>query len=202
MKALLLCAALLSACVSAPPTSPYVTARHQTVLVDVGDGHGTGVVLNDNCVLTADHVVNGEDAIVVQTDSGRSVPVKIALEEQALDIAVVCAAESLGAPHITFAKKMPEVYDEVFALGNPLNEHNVMTKGAYQGDSIITAQVAPGNSGGGVFDMQGRYIGFVDALEVYPSSRGMMVFPHLCIIVEIDKIATVLDAAHIGYTRE
>ena len=73
----------------------------------------------------------------------------------------------------------------VSAIGFPLSYQWIFTHGEYQGNSTVTAASAPGNSGGGVFDEDGHYIGLVQTIALYMSPYGALTFGHIVGIVEI-----------------
>lgn len=191
--------AILSGC-AAPKVPPlFANARSQTYLVATPHGHGTGVIINDHCVLTAGHVADGDEYFVVD-DKGTPVAAhKVAIDD-VVDVAVVCANIPLQAKPVTFARSMPEQYAPVFTIGHPLNASLVLTTGRYELNGLISAPAAPGNSGGGVFNADGEYIGLVDTISLYPSTAGVLTFSHLVGIVEVTAIRKFLDDNHVTYS--
>jgi S1-C subfamily serine protease len=179
-------------------TNPWKTARSTTVLVDdlIGD-IGTGVVVNDRCVVTAGHVADVDD-LAITLESGKVIFVRRVAHDDQEDVAAICASVPIDAPTVSFSP-LPAPYDPVFTIGFPLGFKHVLTVGHYQGGTLITAQCAPGNSGGGVFDGMGGYIGFVDSISVARRSTGNMTFPHLCNIVSSKTVAAFLTTNHITY---
>lgn len=191
--------AALSGCAVPKINSLFANARAQTFLIVTPAGHGTGVALNDHCVLTAGHVADADQFFVVD-DTGTATAVHKAAGDDAVDVAVLCADIPLQAKPVTLARAMPEQYAPVFTIGYPLNISRVLTIGHYELDGYVSAPVAPGNSGGGVFNEQGQYIGFVDTISAYPARGGIMAFPHLVGIVEVGAIRKFLDDNKITYT--
>lgn len=210
MKAFVLAILLLSGCASIPnDTDGFMRARASTVHIQaknkgVADGAGTGVVLNSNCVLTAAHVLQDETEFRIETDNGDYwfASMKDAIIDSDIDVGVLCRQDQmLNAPPVHIASKMPALYSRVFTIGYPLNYSKVMTEGRYMGNSLVTAQAGPGNSGGGVFS-DDQYIGFCDTIAMYRAEYGVLGFPHLEGIVEIGQIRAFLDIHHIPYTSE
>ncbi len=193
-------AAAITGCATQPMSNDvYSAAQTSTVLIRTSTGLGTGVVINDKCVLTVAHVAD-EDTVEFLDWKQRVTTVTRTTHDEEKDIAVVCGNASLDLPPVSLRSTMPQRYAEVFTIGNPLKNVNVLTTGRYQLNGIITAQTAPGNSGGGVFDSAGSLIGLVDAIAAYDTPMGMAVFPHLVSIISLPDITSVLDVNHISYT--
>jgi len=187
---------LLAACASVPPQQ---TARNSVVYVATDTGHGSGVVINEKCALTAAHVLDGAKEFILMGEDDAPHIAAIAAVDTDKDIGVVCAAKSLNAPPVQMVDKMPPDWTPVFTIGFPIDKKWILTEGRYQGDSTTTTPVAPGSSGGGVFTEDGKYVGFIDALALYSSPVGVLDFPHLATIIPVTDIRTFLDANHITY---
>jgi S1-C subfamily serine protease len=198
MKYLILLLAL-AGCTSLPTQN---TALNSVVFVETPDGSGSGVVLNDKCIVTADHVIANEQIIMMQNHKGDRFFATKAYENEPSDIAVVCTDKPLKAPPVIFAHDKPEEWEPVFTIGFPMGKKNILTEGRYQGDDVVSLQSAPGNSGGGVFNKDGEYIGFVDSFQVQMTAYGILGFPHITNIVPASKIAELLDKAGINYTKD
>ncbi|PFH12857.1 S1 family peptidase [Burkholderia sp. JKS000303] len=178
--------ATLVACTSLASTQRASVGSVVSVMTD--SGHGTGFPVSKHCVVTAEHVVDGAEKTVRIAGADKvEHQAKVVRQDAQLDIAVVCAEKASMKP-VRFAQRMPDQFAPVYTIGDPLVYNRIMTEGRYQGGSTITADVAPGNSGGPVFDENGDVIGFADALAVMMSPMGVMTFAHLATIVTIDKI--------------
>jgi S1-C subfamily serine protease len=177
---------------------PYQTAVRSSVYVKQGEeGHGSGVVVSDRCIGTVKHVGDTATSVVV---GGREVVVKeVASSTDEVDAAVICADAPLGVPALAFAKEMPLPYSPLFKIGNPMNLHNDVQTGIYEGEDKMSVPVAPGDSGGGVFTADGHLIGFVDAFAVQPTVFGIIDFPHLSIMVKMDAVKVLLKQQGIPY---
>ena len=194
MKALLLFVLLLTGCASLD--SHFPDARSSVVWLETETNGGSGNLVNSRCVVTADHVVNGQTKARMLTFSKHEYAMNVVAEDEDADIAVLCGDTDIDASVVTFAKKMPDVYTKVFTVGFPLHTPWFLTEGRYEDGDMISTEIAPGNSGGGVFDEDGHYMGFVDALKVY---QGTYLFPHLCLIVTGEDVKDFLTANHIEY---
>lgn len=200
MKAAILLALLLAACASSP-LQLYSHARSQTFLVTVPSGHGSGVVINDYCVLTAGHVADDNTDITLTADNGKEFAAVPRAIDKVADIAVICSAKKLDVAPVLISKAMPAQYDSVFVIGFPLDESKVLTTGQYQLNSLITAPSAPGSSGGPVFDADGHWVGLVDTISLYSSPVGVLTFGHMVGIIEIGPVRKFLDDNKISYTN-
>src|SRR6266404_5660837 len=137
-------AAAITGCATQPMSNDvYSAAQTSTVLIRTSTGLGTGVVINDKCVLTVAHVAD-EDTVEFLDWKQRVTTVTRTTHDEEKDIAVVCGNASLDLPPVSLRSTMPQRYAEVFTIGNPLKNVNVLTTGRYQLNGIITAQTAPG----------------------------------------------------------
>jgi S1-C subfamily serine protease len=149
--------AILGAC-SAPKVEQgsYEQARASVHLVNVGGGNGSGVMVAPFLMLTAAHVVGDGKNITV---GPKQYPAKLVHKDEKNDIALLHVA--IVCPCAPFALP-PKQDDTVLVVGFPVN-HNIgiqiATEGRIQGLKEnrlqLSAQAVGGNSGGGVFVMQG-----------------------------------------------
>lgn len=211
MKAFVCLILLLAGCASLPDsTDVFMHSRQSVVYIQAKDAAGmpesagTGVVLNDHCILTAGHVLeDGKDfRITLENDSYWYASDRDAIIDKDIDVGVLCTDSVLDAPPVRIANKMPVVYSRVFTIGYPLSYSKVLTEGRYMGNALVTASAAPGNSGGGIFSMEGVYIGFCDTIALYRQPVGVMTFGHLDGIVETGQIRAFLAIHHIPFTSE
>jgi len=150
---------------------------------------GSGVVIGKKCVLTVAHVVAGGTGLKIQSENGSPMfDATTIFQDDDLDVAVICSKQPLGLTPAKFAAKEPAIYDEVYEEGFPFGVAKVLTVGRWQGDDYITAESAPGNSGGGVFNNNGELVGLTDAIV---GAQGHL-FPHLTVIVDTWTILPLL----------
>lgn len=145
---------------------------------------GSGFIISaDGYILTNYHVIEYADkggyAITVMLHDGTRYEASIVGSEESSDVAVL-KIEATGLTSVSFGDSDAiRVGDEVHAVGNPLGELEFsMTNGHVSAlDRVITtesghdainmfqidAAVNAGNSGGPVYDAQGRVIGVVTA---------------------------------------
>ncbi len=141
-------------------------------------GQGSGVVVRDGgYILTNYHVVDGGSSYQVILPSGEKADAQLVGSDESTDLAVLKVESSEGLVPCTIgqANGMP-IGSTVIAIGNPGGEilANTVTSGiisALQRDVQSTnatrkilyiqhdAAISSGNSGGGLFDVNGRLIG-------------------------------------------
>lgn len=194
MRVVALLMLVSSVCLGAP-LATYQAANQSSVRVYTQDGHGTGVVLTDHCILTAQHVIEKAAFIKAEQVDGTMVPLLVQKQSKDLDLAVLCTKQELKNV-VKVAAHEPQQYEEVFVIGYPLGASEFLTEGRWQKDNFISAECAPGNSGGGVFNSAGELVGIVDAIAAY----GKMVFPHLCLVIPIGTVTTWLGDDYVGTT--
>ena len=140
-------------------------------------GLGSGVLISPDChVLTAAHVVDGSDAIVVKTNRGSMHPAKLLFSEPSADIALIQFIEPLPElPHAALGNSDDlAVGQDVYVLGAPYGLENSYTLGNISGfrefgrlyDGTIVAEfiqtdaaINSGNSGGPMFNSRGEVVG-------------------------------------------
>ena len=190
--------------------------------VQSGTVTGTGFIVSaDGYILTNYHVVeyaaDGSYPITVMLYNGDSYPASIVgYEGEDSDIAVLkIDAEGLSPAALGDSSDI-RVGETVFAVGNPLGELDyTMTRGMISAmdreintgvaDSAINmfqidAAVNSGNSGGPVYDMEGRIIGVVTAK--YSDTYQEMGIEGLGFAIPInDAIAIANDLIENGYVR-
>lgn len=139
---------------------------------------GSGFIISsDGLVLTNNHVVDGATRVTVQLSDGREVPARVLGRDAKTDVAVV-RIEGRGrfTPVRWGDSDHIRVGDSVFAVGSPFGFGNTVTSGilSARGREIgagpyddflqVDAAINSGNSGGPLFDAEGRVIGINTAI--------------------------------------
>ena len=190
----------LTGCASVNTQDTYTGAMRSSLFVDTEGGSGSAVVLNDRCALTAKHVAQDAKNMKVVTWTEKEYPVTEVYLAEFMDLAVVCIADHFIERPVVIRRQMPEPYSGIFVVGNPLGIRNTITTGLYQGEDRMSAPIAWGNSGGGVFDESGQLIGIAVAVSVRRIEQYVFVFPHLGVMETSRNIVQFLDENHIRYT--
>jgi serine protease Do len=134
---------------------------------------GSGFIISaDGYIVTNDHVIKDADEILVTLVGGKSYDAKLIGTDTASDIALIKIDVDRDLIFVEFGNSDKiRVGDWVMAIGNPFGLGGTVTAGivsarhrninAGQYDDFIQtdASINKGNSGGPMFDMDGRVIG-------------------------------------------
>ena len=157
----------------------------------VESGAGSGVIISsDGYILTCAHVVDGASNITVSIGD-QDYTATLVGEDTTSDIAVVKIDATGLTPATVGDSDGLKVGESVMAVGNPLGElGGTVTSGivsalnrsvTIQGTSStntmsliqMDASVSPGNSGGGLFNMNGELVGIVNAKSSSSDAEGL-----------------------------
>jgi len=131
------------------------------------DGHGSGfAVSEDGRIVTNHHVIQGADHLTVVTQDGRRLPVQILAEDPDNDLALL-KVQDAGLPWVELAATPPGPGAKTFAIGAPLGLDYTLTEGIISAHRTVgvteflqmQTPVAPGSSGGPLFDDVGKVVG-------------------------------------------
>jgi putative serine protease PepD len=161
-----------------------------------GEAQGSGVIVDtDGHIVTNNHVVAGaqDDKVQVTLTDGRIFTADVVGTDPTTDLAVIRlqdAPDDLTAAALGDSGEIT-VGDPVMAVGNPLGLANTVTTGIVSAldrpvstsetgaaEAVVTnaiqidAAVNPGNSGGPLFDAQGRVIGITSSIATTSSESG------------------------------
>lgn len=153
-----------------PEDLAKVAAR--VALVQSGDQLGSGVIISsDGLLLTASHVLHGEDEVVVYVPQKEAMKGKLLRLYKKYDLALIqVPAHDLGC--LPLADKLPPLKSEVFILGFQPGEEvrPIVSEAEVEGISssrddgtyIHTAlNLTSGNSGGPILNREGEIVGIV-----------------------------------------
>ena len=157
----------------------------------VESGAGSGVIISsDGYILTCAHVVSGASQITV-TIGDTDYTATVVGEDDTSDVAVLKIDATGLTPATVGDSDSLSVGDSVLAVGNPLGElggtvtsgivsalnRSVTIRGTSSTNTMsliqMDASVSPGNSGGGLFNMNGELIGLVNAKSSSSDAEGL-----------------------------
>lgn len=143
---------------------------------------GTGFLISDKgYIVTNHHVIDNADKITISGVNGNfnsELSAKVVLKDEASDLALLKIEDRIlidPIPYVIVPEQI-SIGENVFLLGFPyiktmgtdvkLTNGIVSSKSGYEGNINsyqVSAPVQPGNSGGPVFDANGRIIAIVNA---------------------------------------
>ncbi|MBQ1512226.1 MAG: trypsin-like peptidase domain-containing protein [Erysipelotrichaceae bacterium] len=144
---------------------------------DTAAALGSGVIVSeDGYIITNNHVIKNAESVTVTTADGTEYPAEIIGSDVKTDLAVI-KIEASGLQYAVLADSdQVEIGDDAIAIGNPLGEGISVSNGIISAkDKMVTiskqtmylfqtnAAINEGNSGGGLFDINGDLIGIVNA---------------------------------------
>ncbi len=164
-------------------------------------GQGSGFIVSaDGLILTNAHVVRGASEVTVKLSDRREFRAKVLGADARTDVAVL-KVDAKNLPVVALGDPTQvQVGDAVLAIGAPFGFEQTATQGivsakgrSLPGDSFVPfiqtdAAVNPGNSGGPLFDAQGRVIGINS--QIYSRSGG---FQGLAFAIPINVAMNVKD---------
>ncbi len=176
-------------------------------------GQGSGFVVgSDGTILTNAHVVRDAKEVNVKLSDRREFRAKVLGSDPATDVAVLKIDAGKLSPVAIGDPQQVQVGDYVLAIGAPFGFEQTATQGivsakgrSLPGDSFVPfiqtdAAVNPGNSGGPLFDANGRVIG-INA-QIYSQNGG---FQGLAFAIPIDVALRVkeqiVSTGHVEHAR-
>ncbi len=133
----------------------------------------SGIIYTANLVLTADHVLEREEDLTIETPDKRTLPAQFVGRDLATDLALLRTAESMPDP-ASAAQESARVGQLVLAIGRTANDGPMASCGIVSiiGGPLRTgrgvtleryirtdATPYPGFSGGPLIDMEGKVLG-------------------------------------------
>jgi len=167
-------------------------------------GHGTGVIIrSDGYIVTCHHVIEDAKTITVTFDDNTEMDGEIVGQDERFDLAVIKVnGQDLKAAVIGDSNAI-RAGDGVVVIGNPLGEfgssvsvgvlsaptREITIEGVPLRLMQTDAAVNPGNSGGGLFDMNGALVGIVNAKISASGIEGIgFAIPWATIQEKVDSI--------------
>jgi serine protease Do len=144
-------------------------------------GLGSGVLIREDIVLTASHVVANAEAIMVQFFSGETIEAETYRVSRIADVAIIRLKKIPGDPKVAVIGNSDEtrIGEDVFVVGAPMGLPYSLSRGVISGrhseDKLsgdgkmveffqTDAAINTGNSGGPMFNYKGEVIGIVSSI--------------------------------------
>ncbi|WP_065091518.1 S1C family serine protease [Rhizobium leucaenae] len=152
----------------AQTAAPRTISEASVVKVTEKDGHGSGVNIGNGYVITAGHVADGNAKAKLKTSDGREMDADVLWVNKEYDIALLRA---VGLPTVgsSLDCRTAKAGEEIQAAGNPMDLEFVSSFGRIAGDVrelgpwrqvlITDITIVMGQSGGPVFEADGRVVG-------------------------------------------
>ena len=138
---------------------------------------GSGFVISeDGYIVTNNHVIESADEIIIEFYEGGELEAKVIGTDPKTDIALLKVEADAPLPFVSFGDSdTARVGDWVMAMGNPLGQgfsvsagivsaRNRALSGTYDDYIQTDAAINRGNSGGPLFDMDGKVVGVNTAI--------------------------------------
>lgn len=171
-------------------------AMPSVVYVEAPYWSGSGVVVAPHVVLTARHVVEDAGELTIETIDGRTYEAIAWVEDKKNDCGLIFFDPRDPFTNIAEFADSDELQlgDLVFTLGSPYGKtlFNTVTFGIISGldrkipyfgtCGLVTSDAAgnPGNSGGPIFNMQGRIIGIVVGTHWGAEGLNILIPANIC----------------------
>ena len=138
-----------------------------------GSGSGNYFKLGrDRFIITAAHVVDGNNEIMILERGYRLTPAKVVYSDKESDIAILIPVEKLRhTKALPFRRDISnQIGEKVYHCGHPAREGWHISEGLLTGthtDTLLVNTFAwPGSSGSVIFDQSGRVLGVLSAIRV------------------------------------
>jgi len=153
------------------PVHSVTYPRAAVVLVENSGGYGSAVVLQKGLLLSADHIAVAHEFESLTTRDGRGLSlVARSNNEDGVDLSAFSA--DVDCPCAEIAQREAQMDEALIVVGYPRGLVSTVSHGESQGvlhvkfrgqslgrRLVVSAQVAPGSSGGGVFAWRdGRWV--------------------------------------------
>lgn len=164
-------------------------AAASSVLIEDNTGHGSGVVIGKNLVLTAGHVVDKvEGTLKVTLSSGQTKPAKVLWKASGNGETALLEVATDDTPAAPLSCEKVTQGQKVLTYGNPRFLRNIVTYGRVAGFNtdteveekakdavVLDLTILSGNSGGAVWDDRGRVVGLASMIVQSPAGGFMPV---------------------------
>lgn len=155
----------------------YIKTETTVVKVVLKNGHGSGVAIGNGFILTAAHVVQDNKMVMLKTKDGRTRPADVLWSNTDYDIALLRTKDrSLDTAELVCS--VAPTGAAITSYGNPMRVEFAAAYGRIAGEprsfgpwrSVFVTDITTvmGQSGGPVFDAEGRLIGITVGVLAAP----------------------------------
>lgn len=141
-------------------------------------GHGSGVYIGQNLILSAAHVVQSDNTVMIKTEYGDEMVGEVLWTNRKYDVALI-RVEDPPLIHASYLScTIPSLGDEITLRGNPQQAEFITVWGTIGGtvrefgpwaSAVPTnAAIIPGQSGGPVFNEAGDIVGLAVGVMAVP----------------------------------
>lgn len=187
-------------------SAPDQKIKQGIVLIEAGDSIGSGIVISPYQILTAAHVVNDTDHVIVKLGDNQLVPATVISRQKQFDLALIQTTR-LPIEPIHFASEKRQKHEWVWAMGYPMGQAQISASGRYKGtwlNSVYTsASVNFGQSGGGLIACEkGEHVlaGMVRAFAATRVDGKLIRRNDLSVATDINKIRDFLASNQLVLT--
>jgi S1-C subfamily serine protease len=140
---------------------------------------GTGVVIGENKVLTAQHVVDGIlNTFYIKLDNGKEIAASVGPVDFSADLALIVTKEKIPLPVLKIAKNRPKECEPVevcgFGAGGELRHFHAQLRLCGDDRSGVDGWTIPGDSGGPIFNKEKEIIGIVSGGIAWSNEKGFV----------------------------
>ncbi|TQS75728.1 serine protease [Ornithinibacillus gellani] len=182
---------------------------------DVETATGSGFIFNEKGdILTNLHVIDGADFIQVRTANAEIYPAAVVGKGKGNDVAVLRVPQLAGMGGLELEKEnIPEIGDEVIALGSPHGFQNTVTLGIISGTERnfsvdgydynnayqISAPITYGNSGGPLINRETGHVVGINSVGTEDGTIGFSI-PIIDLLEDIDEWVAKAKNADLDFT--
>ena len=143
------------------------TLYNSVAVVYTNKGLGSGFAIDENTIITNEHVIDGFSTVTVNLYNNKSCSGKVIKIDKNVDLALIQVDETLTPVKLSSQDNL-SIGKEVYAIGAPKDIPYTMTKGIVSAKNRkignyeyiqIDASINAGNSGGPLVDENGVVIG-------------------------------------------
>lgn len=184
------------------------------VQIQTSDGVGSGVFFDEGLILTAAHVVEGEDTVLVRLEDGENLEGTVLGGTSEADIAVVQVSRTDVDVADLALDYEPRVGQMAIAVGSPWGLTSTVTAGIVSAvnqpvgcsggtcRSMLQTDAAinPGNSGGALVDRDGRVLGInVSIFSLSGANDGVGFAVPIDVAFDIAQTLVAGDSVEFGF---